>query len=182
MQTVRRVILFFVRHLFIAASIIIVLFWGINYSLKQYTRHNQFQIVPDLNGLLFKQAIKELKSQELRFQVIDSSQFFQELPPYSVIDQIPKKNSKVKKNRLIYLTINRSRQPLVALPELVQVTLRNATSIINAAGLEIGDTTYIDNIGQDMILKVNYQDQEVSSGFRLPKGSAIDLVLGNGRQ
>lgn len=170
------------RHFLIAAVILAILFFAIDYSLKEYTRHNQYQIVPTLNGLSLSDAVRELKSRELRVQVIDSSQFFQELPPYSVIDQVPKAKSKVKKNRLIYLTINRSRQPLVVLPKLVQVTLRNARSIISATGLELGDTTYIDNIGKDMILKVTYSGQEIPSGFRLPKGSTIDLVLGNGRQ
>lgn len=176
------ILFLFIQHFLIAAVIIAILFWGINISLKHYTRHNQYHKVPTLKGLLLHEAIKELKSLELRFQVIDSSQFFQELAPYAVIDQIPKAKSIVKKNRLIYLTINRSRQPLVVLPELVQVTLRNAKSIISAAGLEIGDTLYIDNIGKDMILEVSYQGEEVPSGFRIPKGSSIDLVLGNGKQ
>ncbi len=178
----KRVAILLLRHILMMGVIIAILSWGINYSLKQYTRHNEHQLVPSLNGLSLNQAVQELKSQELRFQVIDSSQFFQHLPPFSVIDQVPKANSKVKRNRLIYLTINRSSQPLVVLPELVQVTLRNAKSIISASGLLIGDTTYIQDIGKDMILKVNFQGKEVQSGFRLPKGSAIDLVLGNGRQ
>ncbi|MCY3997836.1 MAG: PASTA domain-containing protein [Flavobacteriaceae bacterium] len=177
---VKRIIILLLRHIIIVGIIIAALYWGINFSLKQYTRHNEYHLVPSLNGLSLHQAIIELKDQELRFQVIDSSQFFQHLPPISVIDQIPKANSKVKKNRLIYLTINRSSQPLVVLPELVQVTLRNAKSMIKASGLVIGDTTYIENIGKDMILQVNFQGTEVQSGFRLPKGSTIDLVLGNG--
>ncbi|MCY4561612.1 MAG: PASTA domain-containing protein [Flavobacteriaceae bacterium] len=172
----------FLRNLIPALVILVGIVFGLDRILKQYTHHNENLIVPSLNGNTLGEAIKVLQSQNLRFQIIDSSQYIQDLPPLTVLNHIPGAESKVKKNRLIYLTINRSSQPLVTLPNLIQVTIRNARSIIGATGLKLGSTTYVDNIGKDMILEVTYKGQEVQPGFRLPKGSSIDLVLGNGKQ
>ena len=40
--------------------------------------------------------------------------------------------------------------------------------------------TLIDNIGKDMVIQIIFDNEQVDSGFLVPKKSKIDLVLGNG--
>ncbi len=54
--------------------------------------------------------------------------------------------------------------------------------MIKAVGFELGNITYIDNIGKDMVLEIRYRGKTIPPGALLPKMSKIDLVLGNGKR
>ena len=93
---------------------------------------------------------------------------------------MPLANSKVKENRIIYLTINPNNYGNVVIPNVIQITKRSAISALLASGLEIGNVTFIDNIGKDMVIELSFQDEVVLPGLMIPKMSKIDLILGNG--
>ena len=90
--------------------------------------------------------------------------------------------SEVKKNRKIYITVNPSGYRQITVPNLIQITKRNAESIINSIGFELGEIMYKDNIGKDMVLEITHKGKTISPGVLLPKKSKIDLVLGNGKR
>ena len=104
-----------------------------------------------------------------------------DLPKFSIVEQIPKSSSEVKKNRKIYLTLNPSNYGKVSIPKITQITQRSAISSLLASDLEVGEITYEDNIGKDMVLKIFIDGNEISEGDMVPKKSKIDLVLGNGQ-
>ena len=60
-----------------------ILFTLVYNSLKIYTRHNSYIEVPDLSGMKLDQALIVLDENKLRYEVLDSSKFFVELPNYS---------------------------------------------------------------------------------------------------
>ena len=68
------------------------------------------------------------------------------------------------------------------MPNVVQVTYRNAVSSLRAAGLEVGNISYRNNIGKDMVLALRFEGDEIDPGDKIPKSSKVDLVLGNGRR
>ena len=102
--------------------------------------------------------------------------------PLSVISHLPSPGSEVKENRKIYFTINPSGFKKTTVPNLIQITKRNAESIIKSSGFEIGDYTYRDNIGKDMVLEIRFKGNKIEPGILLPRTSKIDLVLGNGKR
>ena len=67
------------------------------------------------------------------------------------------------------------------MPKITQITQRSAISSLLASDLEVGEITYEDNIGKDMVLKIFIAGNEISEGDLVPKKSKIDLVLGNGQ-
>ena len=151
-------------------------------SLMIYTRHNNYIEVPNLSGMNLDEAIKSLKSNKLRYEVLDSSKFFINIPNYSIISQIPKENELVKKNRKIYLNVNPKNFQKVSLPNVIQITKRNAESILNAIGFQVREYTYIDNIGKDMVLDVLFEGEKILPGQQIPMNSELDLILGNGKR
>lgn len=151
-------------------------------SLMIYTRHNNYIEVPNLSGMNLDEAIKSLKSNKLRYEVLDSSKFFINIPNYSIISQIPKENELVKKNRKIYLNVNPKNFQKVSLPNVIQITKRNAESILNAIGFRVGEYTYVDNIGKDMVLDVLFEGEKILPGQQIPMNSELDLILGNGKR
>ena len=115
-------------------------------------------------------------------QIIDSSFFNLDFDKNTVIEQIPIADKEVKKNRKIYLTTNPSSYGDVILPNIIQLTKRNAVSTLSALELEIGEFIYEDNIGKDMVLGVEFEGESIESGSLIPKKSILNLILGNGKK
>ena len=105
---------------------------------------------------------------------------FLSFPKFSIVDQIPNSNTEVKKNRKIYLTLYPSNYGKVSIPNIIQITQRSAKSALLSSGLEVGEITYENNIGKDMVLQIFFNGNEINIGDMVPKKSKIDLVLGNG--
>src|SRR5690606_18167367 len=156
-----------------------VFFLAIVFGLRQYTRHNESVQVPELRGILIDEAIKKLEASGFEYD-LDSVYQVDEKPGL-VIEQDPDPNTKVKKNRTLYLTIITRMAPEVAFPELVEKTFVEARAVLNSYGLKLGDTTYIPDIARDVVLDVKFGGERLNVGRPIPKGSTIDLVLGNGK-
>ena len=87
----------------------------------------------------------------------------------------------VKKNRKIYVTLNPSGYKRISVPNVVQITRRNAEVKLISVGFSIGEITYENNIGKNMVLEVRYEGEPIEPGILLQKTAKIDLVLGNGK-
>lgn len=172
----------FYKQLFFLCLSVFVLFWTISFSLKLITHHQEYLEVPNLEGIPIIALPTIMEQEDLRFEIIDSTRFVPTLPPLSVIDHIPSAGSEVKTNRKIYLTVNPSGYRQITVPNLIQITKRNASSMINAVGFRLGEITYKDNIGKDMVLEIAHKGKPITPGVLLPKTSKIDLVLGNGKR
>ena len=98
----------------------------------------------------------------------------------AVISQSPEPNERVKENRKIYLNINPTGYHKVTVPKVIQVTRRNAEATLQSVGLTIGNITYVDDIGKDMVLELQHNGKPVLPGEKLVKTSRIDLICGNG--
>ena len=68
----------------------------------------------------------------------------------------------------------------VSVPDIVQVTQRNAASMLRAVGLEVERVTYIDELGKDMVYNMKYKGKYIKPGDKLPKTSKVELICGNG--
>ena len=150
--------------------------------LKFFTYHNNLEEVPNLKGILMDDAKKIILDKKLRFEVLDSSKFTPDFSPLSIIDHIPNAGDFVKKNRKIYLTINPSGYRDISIPNVIQITKRNAETKLKSVGFELGEIFYRDNIGKNMVLEIRFNDKKILPGDLLPKTSKIDLVLGNGKK
>jgi len=159
-----------------------IIFFTVYNSLKLYTKHNNYIEVPNLSGIKLDEALEIIEENNLRFEVLDSSKFFVEIPNFSIISQIPKEYELVKKNRKIYLNVNPKNFQKITLPNVIQITKRNAESILTAIGFQIKEYSYIDNIGKDMVLDVIYNGEKILPGQKIPLNSEVDLILGNGKK
>ena len=149
--------------------------------LKYFTFHNNHQKVPNLKGISLINLPQIISDKNLRFEIIDSSKFTPILPPLSVIEHLPGPGKLVKKNRKIYVTLNPSGYKRISVPNVVQITRRNAEVKLISVGFSIGEITYENNIGKNMVLEVRYEGEPIEPGILLRKTSKIDLVLGNGK-
>ncbi|MEJ2161865.1 MAG: PASTA domain-containing protein [Robiginitalea sp.] len=162
-----------------ALFMVVVVFLSLQW-LKQTTHHGEFVEVPDLSRMSVLEMREALEASTLRFEVVDSANYNPEYPRFSIIEQDPPAGNKVKENRKIYVTVNPSGYKKVTVPDIIQVTRRNATAMLRAVGLEVAEVTYINELGKDMVYRIRYQSAYVNPGDKLPKTSKIELVCGNG--
>lgn len=173
---------FFLKQLGLAFLIGVLLIMGSLQLLKSITHHGQTLVVPDLKNTPLAIVDTLLQAQQLRYEVLDSAKYNPNLPPLAVTEQNPKAGERVKINRKIYLTINPSDYRKISVPNIIQITKRNAESTLKSVGLALGKITYRRNIGKDMVLEMRYQGEKIAPGTLLPKTTPIDLVLGNGKR
>ncbi|MFL2628514.1 MAG: PASTA domain-containing protein [Candidatus Marisimplicoccus sp.] len=171
-----------IKHLFASAIMVFIIFYLVFVSVKFYTKHDRYIEVPSLSGLSIDDANKILKKKKLKSEVLDSSKYFSERPVNSILSQIPDGGEFVKKNRKIYLNVNPSDYQKVSIPDIIQITKRNAESILNALGFEVSSFEYIDNIGKDMVLEVLYNGEKMNVGDAVSRGAKLELILGNGKK
>ncbi|MGB1021108.1 MAG: PASTA domain-containing protein [Flavobacteriaceae bacterium] len=172
----------FYKNLLWAVGVLVFFFVGFQYGMRNYTHHNQYLIVPNIAQLGLDEFPKILEAHQLRFEIIDSSKYTAKQAPLSVISYSPAAGEEVKVNRKIYITLNPSGYRNVTLPNLIQITRRNAESMLQSVGFTVGSITYEDNIGKDMVLGMTHKGKPISPGTQLPKTATIDLILGNGKR
>lgn len=170
----------FLIQLGLALVAVVVLVFVTLQWLKSTTNHGEFVEVPDFSKMSVMEMRKAVEEAGLRYQVLDSSEYNPDYPRFSILDQNPPAGNKVKANRKIYFTVNPSGYKKVTVPDIIQVTQRNATSMLRAVGLEVERVTYIDELGKDMVYNMKFKGKYISPGDKLPKTSKIELICGNG--
>ena len=152
------------------------------FFLKITTKHGDFIVVPNLEGKTVAQIDDQLSELNLKYVISDSGNYNPEFKVNSVLDQLPKANSKVKEGRKIFLTVNASDFEMVEIPKVTRVTVRQARKTIESLGFIFGDIEYIDDIARDEVISIFNDGVELNEGDFLKRTSVIDFKLGNGKQ
>ena len=163
--------------------LIVVLFGAITYftllMLKVYTHHGKSYAVPNFIGLTEADAGILSKQSKLRYEVFDSV-FVPEAIPGTVIGQYPEVGYRVKQGRTIYLTLSAIQPEKVTLPVVIDVSLREAKSRLENAGLKLGAVQYRPSEFINLVLGKSLNGMSLPDDTMLIKGTAVDLVVGKG--
>jgi eukaryotic-like serine/threonine-protein kinase len=143
------------------------------------TNHGETITVPKLIGMNSKDLEPFLKSNHLRYQINDSS-YSPGTKPYIVLTQHPFEGSKVKKNRKIYITIASANPPKVKMPRLIDGSLRSAESTLKSFDLVRGEIKQVPSPFPNLVLDQQINGKTIQPGTYIPKGTKIDLIVGNG--
>jgi eukaryotic-like serine/threonine-protein kinase len=171
----------FFKNLGLALELIFILVAVLIIFLRIYTRHGRFITVPDFADVTLLDAKKIVDENHLRFEVLDSI-FLPEKAKGAIIDQHPKPGQHVKKNRIIYFTVNASSPGKMVMPDLVGLTVREARVKIVSSGLKVGNFSYRFDMAKNVVLeqKVQGSPNTINPGDTILKGTQINLVLGKG--
>ncbi|MBS1488499.1 MAG: PASTA domain-containing protein [Bacteroidetes bacterium] len=167
------------RHLGIVTGILFFLSVGYFYIYLPYTTHHGETVqVPALRGKSIGELENFLKTYKLRFEVNDSS-YSDSLPRLSVTRQFPFAGSVVKPGRIIYVSLNRVTAPTVPVPDLIDGSVINAQAVLKSNELRLGRVYYVADPFR-LVKELQFKHKQVVAGTRLPKGSVIDLIVGDG--
>ncbi|MGD8426444.1 MAG: PASTA domain-containing protein [Balneolaceae bacterium] len=142
--------------------------------MPDYTNYDEGITVPDVSRLSLEEAEQRLESCGLRYEVADrrSNSAY---PANYVVDQTPSATEIVKPQRKIYLTVNTAANPKVEVPNVVNLSKRNAEIQLQNYGLEVGTISFESSRFKNSVLR-----QSVEAGKTVPKGTVVDLAVSDG--
>ena len=164
-------------------SMIALLFLGLAVvafvAMALGTRHSARRTVPDFVGLQLNDAEYFAGRRDLEI-IINDSLHVSAYPGGVVLDQLPKGGVVVKPGRKVYVTINSSRQRMVAVPYVAGRSLRQAKNMLETAGLTIDHLEYAEDIATNYVLAEFINGEEVleESELQAEMGSGVVLRVG----
>lgn len=168
-----------IKHICLALISLPILFFLYLKFLSIYTLHDKFVTVPDFSDYHISTLDSISDANNIRYVIIDSVSNSNQAKGI-VINQEPKADSKVKKQRKIYLTVTESYTRIVKFPDIYDLTLRQALRKIEIVGLSVGKLEYKSDIATNKILDFNVNGISIFSGQEILKGTTVNLVVGRG--
>ncbi len=144
------------------------------FIMPYYTNYHEGVTVPDVTKLSLEQAGDNLEETGLRYEILER-RAHSAYPANYIIDQEPTAKSIVKPNRKIYLTVNTDVTPQTVVPNVVNMSLRNAEIQLENHGLSIGTRSYETSRFRNTILR-----QSVSPGDSVSRGTVVNLAVSDG--
>lgn len=166
-----------IKNLIWALIYVAVLIAGVTVGLSLLTNHNKEIEVPDFTTLSVEESARIAEIEGIRVEVTDSV-YVRRMEKGAVFSQNPVAGSRVKKNRLIRLTINAVNAKQVSMPNLVGYSMRQAKAELSSKGLTLGKLKYVNDMATNNVLKQQYRGADIKSGTMIDSGSEIDLVVG----
>lgn len=154
---------------------LLILFFG---SLNWLTNHGRQVTVPNTFGMKMDKAVDILEDMGFRVEV--DSTYKAGRKPLEVLFQEPESGMSVKYGRTVFLTINRQTPPSIPMPNLVNMSFRNALLTLHSYYLEVGDTLYRPDVAAGAVLEQRVNGKTIVPGTQVPFGTRIDLVVGEG--
>lgn len=165
------------RNIIGAIAFFLILWLACTLALNALTHHGKSIEVPDFTNMTLAEARRTAHNSDLKIEVVDSI-FIRRMERGAVYSQNPKVGSKVKKGRIINLTINAMSPKLVSMPNLVGYSMRQAKAELNARGLSLGKLLYVDDIATNNVIRQLYHNRQIKPGKKIESGSEIDLEVG----
>jgi len=169
----------FYIHLLIAVILGVLLLWATIISLDSFSRHGEVYTVPDFSGQTIPQILDQNYAEFFNLTVIDSV-YDKNAAKGSVVLQHPLPGSRVKQGRHIYLTIVSESPEFVMMPNLKNLSLRQALVTLEAFDLRAGYLEYVDYFARNAIVEQVVNGEPIEPGTEVVTGSIIDLQVGKG--
>ena len=168
-------------NILLAIVVVVIILVSLIAYLKSYTQHGVEVEVSNVRGLAKEDAEAVLDQQGLRLVVIDST-YSEKVPFGTIVEQDPMPDSHAKLGRAVYVTVNASGKRQIPMPNLQDMSYRQAETTLRGLGLLV-DTIYDyePSAFRDLILDVKAHGQSVQPGEKIAVGTKVRLVVGFGR-
>ena len=167
-------------NLIAMALVVILLVVGVNYGLDWYTHHGESIRVPNIEGMRIDKARETMEECGLEIVVTDSG-YNRRLPADCVLTQNPGAGLTVKSGHTIYVTINSSNSPSVAIPDVVDnSSYREAEAKLISLGFKVLPPQYVTG-EKDWVYGVSCNGRKVSTGERISIEQPLTLLIGSGQ-
>ena len=164
-------------HILIAIGGTLVLLAIVVFMLKIFTRHGKEFEMPSFIGKDAEELTQSGKTEGFVFEITDML-YDEKTEPGKVIKQDPAPGEKVKKGRKVYLVVSTAEPPTVKMPELHDISLRQAQLILESQGLVLDHVIEKPSPYENAVLDVLYRGHVIATGTEIKMGEKISLVVG----
>lgn len=152
---------------------------AVNIWLMYYTHHGEGVRVPEIKGLKVSEISQILQRQGLNYEVIDSH-YVTTARPGVILEQIPRGGTSVKHSRTVFLVINSLEPQKMAMPDLSDISVRQAQSLLEAYGFPTPQIEYVSSPYKDLVVGARVGSRKIKTGEKLPVTTLITLQVGSG--
>jgi beta-lactam-binding protein with PASTA domain len=177
----------YMRNIIYAVLIFTAFVFASRWFLSCYTRHGESFPVPDFKGMHIDDVKNFAVENNIRIEISDSL-FTVASPAGTVLEQNPKANAQIKKNRMVYVTVNCISPKKVEVPNVVGYSLRQAKAVLAGKGIKVGKITYKPDMAMNNV--IGQVSKDVESGRFITHsdnvaatvyfGDEIELIAGLG--
>ena len=168
----------FYINLLIIILLTFIILWLTIKLLNVYTRHGKVMELPDFTGMSTEE-IEKSYGNVYNFILIDSVYSKTEAPG-TIVQQDPLPKSKVKQGRNVYYIIVAKTLEKTNMPNLNNLSLRQALVLLESNGLQVEGLRYVDHFARNAICEQRYENSIIKPGTEIVKGSKIMLYVGLG--
>ena len=168
-----------VVNLLLAIILTIAIIIGTLQWLDHYTLHNEAVVVPDVKGLTLDEADEFFKNSKLRYNVVDSV-FSKDVAPGAIVELVPVAGSKVKENRIVFVTINAQTSQMGKIPEIQDLSFRQAYALLRSIGFSSVEIEYVAGEYKDLAVAVELNQRPLSKGEYVPLNAPLTLKISSG--
>lgn len=169
----------FYIHLGISMVLSVFLLLLLIFLLKSYTRHGHAYMVPDLVGKMHNELGETEDTRMFNFVITDSVYDNSQVPG-SIIKQNPSPGSKAKEGRTIYLTVVSYTPKMSIMPDLKDLTVRQAITTLRTDGIKVKAVHFVPHFAGNSVLGQYFNGDTLVAGTEILEGSEIDLIAGLG--
>lgn len=172
---------FVVWNILLAILIVVILLTILFFWLRHYTQHGVEVEVPNVVGLYMEEAQPQVTAVGMTIEVVDST-YSNDAPLGTIVEQMPPAFSHAKHNRTMYVVMNARNRRQVALPDLHDMSYRQAETTLRSVGIRVSDEyEYEPSEYKDLVLDVKKDGRALAPGERIDEGSLVTLVVGFGK-
>lgn len=163
------------------AVVIVVMAIGLQFAMDFYTHHGETITVPDVRKQPCEGSIDMLEDMGFIVEVNDTG-YVKNLPPGTILMQLPLPGTVVKSGRTIYLTINATDSPTLTLPDVIDnSSWREAEARLKTLGFKVGPPQYV--FGEkDWVYGILVNGRNVTTGQKISVESTLIVQVGNGHR
>ena len=168
-------------NLLLALVITVLLLLGLWFWLRSYTQHGKEVDVPSVVGMYMPEAEAIVQTTGMVLVVTDST-FTNNVPLGAIAEQTPPAGSHAKQGRQLYVVVNASCKRQVVLPDVHDLSYRQATATLRSIGVRVSeDYEWEPSEYKDLVLDVKYRGESLPAGARVDEGTELTLVVGFGK-
>lgn len=171
----------FFRHIALMFVMTVFLAWIVLQLLKVYTRHGEFILLPDFVGKPVEELIQFADEKGLEVLVIDSTyDEKQARGSVKIMDPLP--NTGVKSGRKIYVTIVSATPERVVMPDLHELSLRQAVESIEGSGLRVDHVVFVEGPFKNAVAGQRIGSRPARPGELVPRNTRVVIEVEKGME
>ncbi|KWW32005.1 MAG: PASTA domain-containing protein [bacterium P3] len=166
------------KHLLLMVAVSVVVLTVVFLGIKLYARQGHEFELPDMVGADIEDMRADA-SLDINYVIIDSI-YDEHDAGGRILSQDPKAGTRVKKGRKVYVSITAYSADKTFLPDLCDLSVRQAVSQLFSMGLQGGTLRFVESPDRNAVLSLSQNGRTLQAGQEVSRGSRIDMVVGLG--